>query len=97
MLMAKSSLRFLSSTSNRDAEWAVEWPRSPLQIDRPWGRRQGFVMERNRAAHSTEKHKTRKQCEKLIPRFLRAVWELKNVGFTHPHFTVTISTFPERR
>jgi transposase len=28
-----------------------------------------------------KKHKTRKQCEKLIPRFLRAIQELKLVGF----------------
>jgi transposase len=28
-----------------------------------------------------KKHKTRKQCEKLIPRFLRAIQELKSVAF----------------
>ena len=28
-----------------------------------------------------KKHKTRKQCQRLIPRFLRAIQELKNVGF----------------
>jgi transposase len=28
-----------------------------------------------------KKHKTRKQCERLVPRFLRAIYELKNVGF----------------
>jgi len=29
-----------------------------------------------------KKHKTRTQCERLIPRFLRAIQELKTVGFT---------------
>jgi transposase len=28
-----------------------------------------------------KKHKTRRQCERLIPRFLRAVEQLKSVGF----------------
>jgi transposase len=28
-----------------------------------------------------KKHKTRKQCERLVPRFLRAIHELRNVGF----------------
>lgn len=30
-----------------------------------------------------KKHKTRKQCQKLVPRFLRAILELRQSGLTH--------------
>ncbi len=31
-----------------------------------------------------KKHKTRRQCEKLVPRFTRAVAELRQSGLAHP-------------
>ena len=30
-----------------------------------------------------KKHRTRKQCEQLVPRFLRAVYQLRQAGFAH--------------